>query len=39
LFGWLLTAIAISMGAPFWFDMLGKIISVRSTLKPQATDS
>jgi hypothetical protein len=35
-FGWLLTAFAISFGAPFWFDLLNKLISVRSTLKPQA---
>lgn len=33
--GWLLTAIAASMGAPFWFDLVGKIVAVRSTLKPQ----
>ncbi len=33
--GWLLTAIAISMGAPFWFDLLDKIIAVRTSLKPQ----
>jgi len=33
--GWLLTAIAISLGAPFWFDMLNKIIVVRSTVKPR----
>ncbi len=33
--GWLLTALAISMGAPFWFDLLDKIISVRTALKPQ----
>jgi hypothetical protein len=32
--GWLLTAIAISLGAPFWFDMLNKIMVVRSTVKP-----
>ncbi len=31
--GWLMTALAISLGAPFWFDMLGKFMSVRSTLK------
>jgi hypothetical protein len=30
LFGYLLTAAAISMGAPFWFDLLSKIISIRS---------
>jgi hypothetical protein len=27
--GWLLTILAISMGAPFWFDMLNKIMNVR----------
>ncbi len=32
--GWLLTAFAISLGAPFWFDMLNKLIVVRSTVKP-----
>jgi hypothetical protein len=32
--GWLLTALAISLGAPFWFDMLNKIMVVRSTVKP-----
>ncbi|HZP05652.1 MAG TPA: hypothetical protein VFB43_12195 [Terracidiphilus sp.] len=37
--GWLLTAIAASMGAPFWFDLVGKIVSVRSTMKPQADNS
>ncbi|WP_413167180.1 hypothetical protein ACL6C3_10830 [Capilliphycus salinus ALCB114379] len=29
--GWILTAIAISMGASFWFDLLKKIINVRNT--------
>jgi hypothetical protein len=33
--GWILTALAISLGAPFWFDMLGKFITVRSTMKPE----
>jgi len=33
--GWLLTACAVSFGAPFWFDLLGKISIVRSTIKPQ----
>ncbi len=32
--GWLFTAIAVSLGAPFWFDMLNKIMIVRSTVKP-----
>ena len=35
LFGWLLTALAISLGAPFWFDILNKIIVIRSTVKPK----
>ncbi len=39
LLGWLLTAIAISMGAPFWFDLLNRFIAVRSALKPQAEPS
>ena len=32
--GWLFTAFAVSLGAPFWFDMLNKIMVVRSTVKP-----
>jgi hypothetical protein len=32
--GWLLTAFAATMGAPFWFDMLNKIMVIRSTVKP-----
>ncbi|QAY75267.1 hypothetical protein [Sphingosinicella sp. BN140058] len=32
--GWLLTALAVSMGAPFWFDLLNKIMVIRSTVKP-----
>ncbi len=38
--GWLLTALAISLGAPFWFDLLNKFIQLRATgPKPQASDS
>ena len=33
--GWLLTAIGVSLGAPFWFDLLNKFMVVRSTVKPQ----
>jgi hypothetical protein len=32
--GWLITAFAITLGAPFWFDVLGKIMVIRSTVKP-----
>jgi hypothetical protein len=31
LLGWLITALAISLGAPFWFDLLQKVISLRGT--------
>ena len=34
LFGWLLTVMAISLGAPFWFDVLNKFMVIRSTVKP-----
>jgi hypothetical protein len=32
--GWLLTIFGISLGAPFWFDVLNKFIVVRATVKP-----
>ena len=35
LFGWLITAFAISLGAPFWFDLLNQFMVVRSTVKPK----
>ncbi|MDO6435423.1 hypothetical protein Q4E93_32715 [Flavitalea sp. BT771] len=28
--GWLLTALAISLGAPFWFDLLNKLVKLRA---------
>ncbi|MFL5741609.1 MAG: hypothetical protein ACJ75B_15395 [Flavisolibacter sp.] len=34
LLGWLLTALAAMMGAPFWFDVLNKVTVIRSTVKP-----
>ena len=33
--GWLLTVLAISLGAPFWFDALGRISRLRSSGKPE----
>lgn len=33
--GWFLTAIAMTLGAPFWFDLLNQIMVIRSTVKPQ----
>jgi hypothetical protein len=29
--GWLITAMAITLGAPFWFDLLSKLVSLRGT--------
>jgi len=31
--GWLLTILAVSLGAPFWFDTLNRIISIRGAGK------
>ena len=31
--GWVLTILAVSLGAPFWFDTLNRIISIRSAGK------
>ncbi len=33
-FGLLITAFAVSLGAPFWFDVLNKFMVIRSTVKP-----
>jgi hypothetical protein len=27
--GWLITGLAVSLGAPFWFDMLKRFVNVR----------
>src|ERR1044071_3678541 len=32
--GLLITAFATTLGAPFWFDLLNKVMVVRSTVKP-----
>ena len=37
--GWLISAIAISMGAPFWFNLLNKAVNVRNSGKPPASTS
>ena len=31
LIGWVLTAAAVSLGAPFWFDLLGRVAKLRGT--------
>lgn len=34
--GWIVTALAVSLGAPFWFDLLKKLVNIRgSGNKPQ----
>jgi hypothetical protein len=40
LFGWILSGVAISMGAAFWFEALNKIINIRNAGKkpPSATE-
>lgn len=38
--GYFITALAISLGAPFWFDILNKLMKLRSTVKePVASHS
>jgi hypothetical protein len=32
--GWFVTAFAVMLGAPFWFDTLNKLMVIRSTVKP-----
>jgi len=36
--GWIITALAISLGAPFWFDILNKVMQARSSVAPQSGD-
>lgn len=33
--GYVLTALAASLGAPFWFDLLNRLIVVRAAVKPR----
>lgn len=38
-FGWIITALAISLGAQFWFDTLGKVVGLRASgRRPGATE-
>ncbi len=34
LIGWTVTAFAVTLGAPFWFDLLNRFTVARSTIKP-----
>lgn len=41
-FGWFVSAIAISMGAPFWFELLSKVVDIKntgSTAAPKSEDT
>lgn len=33
--GWIITILAVMLGAPFWFDVLNKLMVIRSTVKPK----
>lgn len=37
--GWLLTALAISLGAPFWFDLLNKLMKLRGSVQTVSSNS
>ena len=33
-FGWMITILAVSLGATFWFDLLGKLVNLRLSGEP-----
>ncbi len=37
--GWLITALAISLGAPFWYDLLSKLINIKNSGDVKKTSS
>jgi hypothetical protein len=40
LLGWIMTGIALSFGAPFWFDLLSKLVNIRGAGdKPKRADA
>jgi hypothetical protein len=39
LWGCLITALALSLGAPFWFDLLNKLVQLRSSLETKRADT
>ena len=39
LLGWLITSFAIALGAPFWFDLLNKMVALRGAGKQKENDS
>jgi hypothetical protein len=39
IFGFIITAIAISLGAPFWFDLLNKMMKLRSSISHETAST
>jgi len=37
LLGWIITALALSLGAPFWFDLLNKLMKLRGSVSTSTT--
>lgn len=33
--GWFITTLTVSLGAPFWFDILNKFVNFRASIKPK----
>jgi len=38
LMGWIITALALSLGAPFWFDLLNKLMKLRGSVATPTSD-
>jgi hypothetical protein len=38
LLGWVITALALSLGAPFWFDLLNKLMKLRGSIATPTSD-
>jgi hypothetical protein len=36
--GWIITALALSLGAPFWFDLLNKLMKLRGAVATPTSD-
>lgn len=36
--GWMVTALALSLGAPFWFDLLNKLMKLRGSVATPTSD-
>jgi hypothetical protein len=36
--GWMVTALALSLGAPFWFDLLNRLMKLRGSVATPTSD-